>query len=144
MINYTGKLKVETFDKNGVLKNTQHIKNLVVQTGKNYAAQKFAGKTVDTISHMALGSGTASPLVADTALGNELGRAAITGISVNENVVKIIASFAEGVATGEVREAGLFNNANPRSGVMISHAQIDVINKNADDTITITWEITLN
>lgn len=144
MISNTGKLKVETFDKNGVLKNTQHIKNLVVQTGKNYSAQKFAGKPIDTISHMALGSGTAAPTNTDKTLGNELGRSAITGISVTENVVKIIASFAEGVATGEIREAGLFNNANPRSGVMISHAQIDVINKNADDTITITWEITLN
>lgn len=144
MLNCTGKLKVETFDKNGILKNTQYLKNLVVKTGKNYAAQKFAGKAIDTISHMALGSGTNTAVVSDTKLANELGRAAITGISVGDNVVKIIASFAAGVATGEVREAGLFNNANPRSGIMISRTQIDVINKNADDTITITWEITLN
>lgn len=144
MLNCTGKLKVEIFDSEGNLKNTKEYKNLVVQTGKNYAAIKFAGKTVESISHMALGSGTAIPANTDTTLGNELGRSAITSISVNANTVKMIASFAEGVATGEIREAGLFNNANPKNGIMISHAQIDIITKNADDTITITWEITLN
>lgn len=144
MLNCTGQLKVEIFDNKGNLKDSTIYKNLVVQTGKNYAANKFAGKNVDTISHMALGSGTAVPVVTDETLGNELGRSAITAISVNGNVVKMIASFPQGVASGEIREAGLFNNANPKNSIMISHAQIDIITKNPDDTITITWEITLN
>ena len=59
----------------------------------------------------------------------------------NEKVV-YEASFEAGDATGAVTEAGIFNAAS--SGDMLCRTKFNVVNKAADDTMSVTWTITLS
>lgn len=115
-------------------------KNLITTVGKGWIAarQKDAGQPAQ-ISHMACGSGTVAADVANTTLGAELARVALTaaGGSVASNVVTYTAVFPGGTGTGAVTEIGLFNAAS--SGTLVSRAVFAVKNKEAGDTITFTW-----
>jgi len=59
----------------------------------------------------------------------------------NEKVV-YVSTFAAGAATGAVTEAGIFNAST--AGDMLCRTVFAVINKAADDTVEITWTITLS
>jgi hypothetical protein len=104
----------------------------------------MTGTASAVMSHMAIGSGAATPVVGDTTLGGELGRVALTtagGVATN-NVVQFVASFPAGTGTGAVTEAGIFNNAS--GGAMLCRTTFNVVNKGADDSIAITWNVTVN
>jgi hypothetical protein len=53
-----------------------------------------------------------------------------------------VSSFEAGDGTGAVTEAGLFNAAT--GGDMLCRTVFSVVNKAADDTMAITWTITLS
>ena len=53
-----------------------------------------------------------------------------------------VASFEAGDATGAVTEAGLFNAVT--GGDMLCRTVFAVVNKAADDTMTVTWTITVS
>lgn len=115
-------------------------KNLITTVGKNWIAarQKDTGQPAQ-LSHMACGSGAVAADVANTTLGSELARVALTtaGGTVSANVVTYSAVFPAGTGTGAVTEIGLFNAST--SGTMVSRAVFAVKNKEAGDTITFTW-----
>lgn len=138
-ITLTGKLTVQLFGPDGQIKTERHVDNLVVTTGKNFAAARMVG-AVAAMSHMAIGSGTVAAVVADTALGLELGRAVLTSSTNALAVSTFVASFAAGVGTGAVTEAGIFNAAT--AGTMLNRAIFPVVNKDAGDTMSITWSVT--
>lgn len=137
----TGAVSVKLFDKNGNLKEEQQIKNLVVTTGKNFIAARMVG-TPTEMSHMAIGATSTGALAADTALGSELGRVALTSDSSSGAVVTYVATFPAGTGTGAVVEAGVFNASS--SGTMLCRTTFSVVNKGADDAMTITWQITVS
>lgn len=141
LIKVTGDLEVTLSDEFGNVKETFNFKNLVVTTGKNHIAARL-GSSATAISHMAIGSGTVDPAASDTTLGTELGRVALTSTTVNTNVVTYVATFGAGVGTGAVTEAGLFNAAS--AGTMLCRTKFSVINKSASDTLTISWNVTIN
>ena len=137
----TGALQIKLFGPDGKLKQEQTVKNLVVTTGKGYIASRMVG-TPTTMSHMAIGSGTVDPAVGDTALGNELGRSALTSSAASGAVVTYIASFGAGTGTGAVTEAGIFNASS--GGTMLCRTEFAVVNKGADDSLSITWTVTVS
>ena len=136
----TGQVKVQLFDKDGKLKDTQDIKNLVVTVGKQFIAARMVG-TPTEMSHMAIGAGGSAAVPGDTALGSELGRVALTSDTVSGAVVTYVATFPAGTGTGAVTEAGVFNASS--SGTMLCRTVFPVINKGALDTLTITWKVTV-
>ena len=69
-------------------------------------------------------------------------REALDSTTVTANAVAYVASFEAGDATGAVTEAGIFNAAS--SGTMLCRTKFNVVNKAADDTMTVTWTITLS
>ena len=94
---------------------------------------------------MALGSGTTAAAASQTDLGTTLGsREALTSSTItgsnNEKIV-YVATFDAGDATGAVSEAGVFNATT--SGDMLCRTVFSVVNKQADDTLSVTWTITL-
>ena len=93
---------------------------------------------------MAIGQGTGNPAAGDTALGSELGRVALTtaGGSVTDNVVTYAASFGAGTGTGAVTEAGILNA--DTAGTMLCRTKFDVVNKGANDSMSVTWTVTLS
>lgn len=140
-INVKGAVTIQVFDKSGAVKETREIKNLVVTAGKGFIAARMVG-TPTAMSHMALGATNTAAANADTALGSELGRVALASAAASGAVVTYTASFPAGTATGAVVEAGILNA--PSGGTMLCRTVFSVVNKGADDAMSVTWAITVS
>lgn len=140
-IKATGRLNIQVFDASGALKSEEQVDNLVVSTGTAFIASRMKDATATVMSHMAIGSGTTAAASANTGLGTELGRAALTSTTVTGNQIVYTASFAAGTGTGAITEAGIFNAAS--SGSMLCRTVFPVVNKDTADTMSITWTVTI-
>ena len=119
----------------------QEIDNLVVTSGKVWVAQRM--NNVNTVmTHQAIGTGTATAVVANTSLATELVRVALTSTTVTANTIVYVATYAAGTGTGAVTEAGMFDASS--AGDMLCRTVFSVINKGADDSMTITWSVTVS
>lgn len=140
-ISISGALVIEVKGADGAIKDTRTIPNLIVDTGLGYIASRMVNAT-SVMTHMALGSGTILPAAGDSALGAQLGdRVALTSADAAGATVTYTAAFSAGVATGAVTEAGIFSAGT--GGVMLCRTMFPVVNKEAGDTMSITWTITL-
>lgn len=138
----TGGLKVEVKDKDGNVKDSRELKNLVVTAGLGYIASRMKEATADVMTHMAIGTDNTAAAAGNTALGNEAARQALTSTTVSSNTVEYVASFAAGTGTGAITEAGVLNAAS--GGTMLCRTVFSVVNKGASDSMTITWTITIS
>jgi hypothetical protein len=138
----TGKLHIVLTDENGNVKDEREVDNLVVQSGLNFIASRMKDATANVMSHMSVGTTSTTPTLSDTALGSEVSgsRVALTSTVVSGSNVTYTATFNPGVGTGALVEAGIFNAAS--SGTMLCRTTFAVINKNAADTLTISWTTT--
>jgi hypothetical protein len=141
-----GQVEMVLRDKDGNVKDAREIKNLVVNSGLAFVISRMAGVTKGVMSHMALGSSTTAAAAGQTDLVSILGaREALDSTTIsgtnNEKVV-YVASFEAGDATGAVTEAGIFNALT--GGDMLCRTVFPVVNKQADDTLAITWTLTLS
>lgn len=115
--------------------------NLVVDVGKAFVASRMVGNTPNVMSHMAVGTNNAAPAAGQTALSTEIARVAFDSAGAAAAVVTYTATFGPGVGTGALVEAGLFNASSV--GTMLSRVVYPVVNKNAGDTMSVTWTITV-
>jgi hypothetical protein len=143
----TGELSIQLIGFDGQVKQDLLIPNLVVNTGKNYIAarMKETGRP-NEMSHMAVGTTSTAAAVGDTTLGAEIAssRVALTtaGGTVANNIVTYNATFPPGTGTGAITEAGIFNGAS--ANTMLCRTVFAVVNKGADDTMSITWTVTIS
>ena len=133
----TGRLSIAI---NGQL--VKEVPNLVVDTGKDYVASRMKDTTKNAMSHMAVGSNSVSPGASNTTLGAELNRQALTSTTVVDNTVTYVATFGPGEGTGSVVEAGIFNAAS--GGDMLCRTIFGAINKASEDSMTVTWVVTVS
>ena len=138
----TGGLKVEVKDKDGNVKDSRELKNLVVTAGLGYIASRMKEATATAMSHMAIGTDNTAAAAGDTTLGSEAARQALTSTTVSSNTVEYVASFAAGTGTGAITEAGVLNNSS--GGTLLCRTVFSVVNKGASDSMTITWTITIS
>ena len=137
-----GDVAIVLKDKDGNVKDSREIQNLVVSSGLTFICSRMAGTSAGVMSHMALGSGTTAASASQTDLVSILGsREALDSTTVSTNTVTYVSSFEAGEGTGAVTEAGIFNAAS--SGDMLCRTVFSVVNKGASDSMTITWTITL-
>jgi len=128
-------------DKNGNVKSEQKVKNLIVDTGLNFICDRMKDDET-AMTHMALGSGTTAAAAGDTSLESQLGsRELLDSATVSNNTITYVASFEAGDATGAVTEAAIFNAAS--GGTMLCRVTFSVVNKAADDTLSVNWQLTL-
>ena len=120
----------------------QDVDNLVVTVGKNYVASRIKDATATAMSHMAVGTNSTAAAAGDTALGTEAGRAALTSTTVSTNTVTYVGTFAAGTGTGALVEAGILNASS--SGTLLCRTVYTTVNKGANDSMTITWVITVS
>ena len=141
----TGELDIVLRAEDGFIKESLHVDNLVVTVGKNFIASRMIGTSPTVMSHMAVGTATAIPATSDSTLGTEVGRAAfMVAAAAAGNVVTYTASFAAGVGTGALTESGIFNASGAGAGIMLCRTTFPVVNKGASDTLTISWNVTVN
>lgn len=130
-------------DKDGNVKDSREIHNLVVSTGLTFICSRMAGTSAGVMSHMALGSGTTAAAAGQTDLVSILGsREALDSSTASSNTITYVSSFEAGEGTGAVTEAGVFNASS--SGTMLCRTVFPAVNKQADDTMSVTWTITLS
>lgn len=120
----------------------QEVPNLVVTTGKNFVASRIKDTTEAAMSHMAIGTGTASAASGQTTLSAEVDRNVLTSTTVANNTVTYVCAFGAGEGTGAVVEAGLFNASS--AGTMFCRTVFAVVNKGASDSMSIQWTITVS
>jgi hypothetical protein len=122
---------------------THEFKNLVVSVGKTNIAARMAGNTAAVMSHMAVGTGSTAAIVGNTTLETEIARVGLTvgGGTPSANTVTYSATFPAGTGTGALTEAGVLNASS--GGTMMCRTVFPVINKQAADTIAITWVVSL-
>ena len=137
----SGKLKIVVTGEDGSLKDSREIDNLVVSAGITYIASRIKDATATAMSHMAVGTGAVAAVAGNTTLGAESARVALASTTANATNVVYVANFPAGTGTAALTEAGILNAAS--SGTMLCRTVFSVINKGANDTMTITWTINL-
>ena len=120
----------------------REVPNLVVTAGKEFVASRMAGVSSNEMSHMAIGTDNTAPAAGNTALGTEAARVSLTSTTVTNADVVYVATFGAGTGTGSIVEAGLFNASS--AGDMLCRTTFAVVNKGSDDSITITWTVTVS
>lgn len=147
----TGTVSIVLYDQNGNVKDTREVKNLVVEDGREYIASRMAGTAMGVMSHMGVGTGTTAPAAGQSALVSQAtnGRVALTSTTITGTPpinVRYVASFPSGsagsVVVGNITEAGIFNASS--GGVMLCRTTFTAVNKAAADTLSITWNVTVN
>jgi len=137
-----GDLAIVLRDKDGNIKEQRNETNLVVSAGLNFICDRMEGTSEAVMSHMAVGSDNTAAAAGNTDLGSILGsREALDSTTVVDNAITYVASFEAGEGTGAITEAGIFNAST--AGTMLCRTVFPVVNKAADDSLEITWTITL-
>lgn len=144
-ITMKGQLNIKLFDEAGNIKEDRIHQNLVVTAGKYVIADRMKGTPAKAaMSHMSVGTSSTAAAVGDSTLGAEIAssRVALSSTAVSNNVITYTASFGAGVGTGAVVESGIFNAAS--AGDMLCRTTFSVVNKGANDTMTVTWTVTIS
>jgi hypothetical protein len=138
-----GEVFLQLVGPDGKLKDEQLVENLLVDAGEAHIADRLsASPTGAAMSHMAIGTGSTAAAFGDTALGAETDRNALTSATDAGNVVTYVGTWAAGDGTNAaLREAGIFNAAS--DGTMLARAVYANIDKQAGDTLTVTWTVTI-
>lgn len=120
----------------------QEVPNLVVTAGKGYVASRMKDTTQAAMSHMAIGTGATAAAVANTALVSEVDRNSLTSTTVSGSTITYTATFGAGEGTGAITEACLINASS--SGTMLCRTVYAVVNKGSQDSMTVTWSVTVS
>ena len=140
-----GELTVVKRGHDGQIKQSFKVPNLVVTSGKEFIASSMIKTTTNlpaAMSHMAIGTSTATPVIANIALGTEVGRVTLGSSSATNNQVTYTATFPAGTGTGAITEAGILNAAS--NGTMLCRTTFPVVTKESGDSIAITWIVTVS
>ena len=141
-----GTLQLKLLDQFGnVIENRNH-NNLVVTTGLGFITSRMRDASVTPMSHMAIGTSTTAAASTQSTLISESARVAldsttIVTTTVTNDTIQYIATFAAGIGTAAITEAATFNASS--AGTMLCRTVFAVINKGANDTLVITWKISL-
>jgi len=138
----SGSLRIVLTGPDGQVKDDRLLKNLVVTVGKNFVASRMVGTAAAVMDHMAIGSDSTAPAAGDSALGAELGRVSLASGTATTNVVTYTATFGTGIGTGAITEAGIFNAIT--AGTMLCRTVFAVVNKAANDSLSVTWTVTIS
>jgi hypothetical protein len=141
-VRMTGEFWYRLFDEDGNTVEERTIKNLVVDSGKAFLANRAISSAKNPISHVAIGSGTTPPAVGQTQLVAETARVALSTSTSTNNVVNCAGTVPAGTGTGTVEEVALFNAST--LGDMISRTLTGTITKPAGLGLQFSWTLTVN
>jgi hypothetical protein len=137
-------MKLELFDSEGNLKAMRNVNNTVTSAAKYGIMDQILASPTLTNKPGWMELGTGSP--AATLLGAYISgsRTALDSKTRSGAVVTMVCTFAAGVGTGAVTEAGVFDVVTQNTVNMWMSASFSVVNKAAGDSLVITWTLTLS
>jgi len=121
--------------------------DVVTTVGKNAVAEKIGGvAVVADFTYLALGSDGTTASTADTQLGTELtdsglARAAATVSTDAANVLQLVEIWTAS-ASKTIKECGVLNSSS--AGVLLARSDFNDINVDSDDSIQITYKVTVS
>ena len=116
--------------------------NLITTAGKALISSRMVDANDAAPTHLAAGSDNTAAAAGYTALGNELGRVALTSLTHSTNTFTAVATLGAGTATGSIVEFGLLNASS--SGTLLCRTVVSTITKGSSDSITVTWVVTVS
>jgi len=123
-----------------------HKDNMIVDVGFDFIADAIGKGTgrPGVMTHIGVGEGTTAAAAGQTALVDELTprQAAVYEHVTGTKTFTFSATFAPGVATGAITESAVFNAAT--GGTMLDRVVFNVINKGADDTLSVVFTFTMS
>ena len=140
-----GHLKLVLTGLNGEIKDVREHNNTITVLYDALVADRMAAGVPSLVDYTAVGTTSGGKSTASTTLEAQVNPRVqndsnVQGAGANDNDVIHTATFAPGVGTGALVEAGLFPDlTNP---TMMAFQDFGVINKGAGDTLTTTWTIT--
>lgn len=141
-----GRWTFELHGPDGRLKETRQGTNVVCTNGKEFLASFLnsaaAAAATFTMKYVGIGTDATAEAAANTALGTELSRHTGTVSYVSNQIYQVKATFATGSGTGAIVEYGLFSSNT--GGTMLNRDTEAVINKGANDTLTVTCQLTIS
>ena len=117
--------------------------SLVTTLGLTALANQWTGlSSPTTMTHLAVGSGTTTPALSDTALQTEIVRVSPDTKSVSEGVITAEHYYGTTEGNGTIAEVGLFSASS--GGILHVHGQpAAAVTKTTNKTMRITVTITL-
>ena len=117
--------------------------SLVTTLGLTALANQWTGlSSPTTMTHLAVGSGTTTPALSDTALQTEIVRVSPDTKSVSEGVITVEHYYGTTEGNGTIAEVGLFSASS--GGILHVHGQpAAAVTKTTNKTMRITVTITL-
>jgi hypothetical protein len=145
-LSLSGRYMAKLYGPDGQLKQEVVGPNVVCTNGKEFLASFMYSAAVAastfTMKYLAIGTGAGAEAEADTGLGTEVSRTTGTVSYVSNQIYQVTATFATGSGTGAITEYGLFSSNT--GGTMLSRDLEDVINKGANDTLTVVYQLTIS
>lgn len=146
-VHLRGSLRIAMLDPEGKIIEERLVKNTVALTGRAWILGQLETTnqvTSQTISYMAIGSGTVAPVTGNTGLGNEVTRLAIgtfntVNLTANPPSFDSVTSFATNLANTQLAEVGLFNSS--AVGTLIARATFASFTKATSNTLSITYTL---
>jgi len=137
-----GTIILRHLDKDGKVKEERTVKNLIVTVGRALQAYRLIGTTKAAVTHLALGTGIVAAAAANTLLGAETHRGAVTPTIVTTTNASDTAQFAATFVfddTFAITEAALLNA--DAVGDMLSRQVFAAINVVNLDALEVIWKI---
>lgn len=119
--------------------------NMILNTGFDFICDAIGGTQArpSSMGYIAVGTGTDAVAATQSVLTAELARkASVYTHTSGTKVMTFTTTFDKGEATGAITEAGLCNAAT--GGAFIDRVMFAVINKAAEDVLTINLQFTLS
>ena len=144
-IGMKGIMIAELFDAQGFLKDRREVHNTVTTLAHKMAAdQLLAAPSLVTPGWMEVGTGSGGTSASSTLVTHIAGsRTVLDSKTRGANaIITMVCTFAAGVGTGAITEAGTFNVVTQNTTDLITYADFSVINKAAADSLVVTWTLT--
>jgi len=148
---YEGLVTMELRGPDGKVKQKfEHKHNIVTNAGLAHNIQRLLNNTSAVVNAVAIGTGTTAEAADQTTLASESARVAAEATVATTNVsgdsIQYVATFPAGTPSGTsaITEAGLFNSTTASSGTMTNRVVFGVITKEANDSLTCSWKLTVS
>lgn len=132
-------------DKDGNVKTIRKVYNLITDAGFDFVCDVMGdtGSPPGVMDFIAIGTGTTAEASTDTQLETHLVRKpTVYAHTAGEQSFESKATFTAGQGTGNITESGLFNDST--EGSMLCRKTFTSIPKGAQDTLEVTWNVTLS
>lgn len=141
-----GEFHLKLYDEFKRLKTERIIRNIIVDDGFDFLCENIGDADQNAkMGYVAVGDFSTVTGAASSTLSSELKR--VTGYYDHTGGTKILTisgTFSAGQGTGSISDAGVFNSATAGQGTMLCRQAFAEINKGADDSLDLTWTLTLS